>query len=174
MGGSRRGYITFLLLVQWAYLILIPYSVPTTPHSLLPAYAAERALFEQTAFKRALRQSASDAFHDLKTDSSVAELAAEAIGIPSQAYDEMTLEEQEQAAREMVVSRWASLSKDWSTQSGFDASVSCPPLPDCSQSLHLSDDSQNLTLDGNIEAALVHRSLDLRISSTLPPGNVDS
>lgn len=178
VGSSSRGYISFLLLVQWAYLVLIPgFVTPIPAPSLLPAYAATRALSEQVAFKRAALQSASDAFRQLKTDSSIAQLAAQAIGLPPEAYGELTLPEQQQAARTFIVARWASLSKGWGAQSDFDASLSCPPFPDCSQSIHVSDDApdrQVLSLDNNIQASISHRSLNLIISSNLPPGDVDS
>ncbi|MDE1798174.1 MAG: hypothetical protein KGH63_02100, partial [Candidatus Micrarchaeota archaeon] len=175
MGGSSRGYVSFLLLVQWAYLVLIPYlAAPVPTHSLLPAYAAQRAVSEQAAFKRAARQSAADAFRQLKADSSVAKLAAQLAGVPPQAFGRMTRSRQEQAARAFIVARWASLSAAWSSQSGFGASLSCPPFPDCGSSIHLSPDGRTLSIDGNILAALQHRSLNLSITSTLAPGDVDS
>ncbi len=175
MGGSSRGYITFLLVVQWSYLLLLPALLPPSPAgSLLPAYAAAQASSEQLAFSRAARHSAADAFRQLKADSQIAKALAAELGLPPQLYDDLTAKEQQQLARAAMAKTWAQLSADWSAHSQFKASISCPPSPDCSEFIHLDPATGAVRLDPGIQAGLAHRDFDLSITYPLQPGDLDS
>lgn len=134
---SRRGYLSFLLLIPLALLLLLPLLLRSPAPSTTALYATERTMNEQIAFKRALLVSAHQTILNLRTrvDITPVELvvAADAMGYvhppldtpPLSSFFDLTLDEQECLSRFEVLSNWASLSDDWRAHSDYDVNIQC-------------------------------------------------
>jgi len=129
--ASKKGYITFLLMLQWAYLLLVPYLLmPSQPSSLTGAYAASRTQFENIALKRALVDSAQEAFDEVKTQTKVAEfleniLTLTGTSISNKAFGKMLPYEQEKAVQLAIIQKWSALLENWQKNSDFDVGIEC-------------------------------------------------
>lgn len=132
MGASRRGYVTFLLALQWSYLLLLPFiALPYAPYSAAPAISAERTLAQEAALVRAMRKSAFEAHAALEAAAAVGDAVAELAGSEAgrQAFSHLKRGAQEQAVRTLILVRWADISSQWESRTGYAARISCRPNP---------------------------------------------
>lgn len=132
-----RGYLSFLLLIPLAFLLLLPLLSRSPPPSMAPFYASERTMGEQLAFKRALLVSAHQTMLSLQTSrvepselrSSSNALGCKVSSIPSPTpFTDLTSIEKECLARFEILRAWSQLCRDWSAHSDYTTDIQCAGL----------------------------------------------
>lgn len=148
MSASRRGYLSFLLFIPLALLLLLPLLLRPSPPSPAPLYADLRTASEQAAFSRALLVSVQGTaaglparaflpayvFHagtvlGCPTPTAEAALADPLTADTPLPFPTLTFSEQACLARFEVLNAWSGLLSDWSRHSDYSAHLSCSPLP---------------------------------------------
>lgn len=157
--ASRRGYISFLLMVPLAWLVLAPLFTPSLqPSTSYSSTAILRADAEQVALKRALMVSARDSVVGVITTPSideasyVARVSPHSLGdcapksFEQQKLDELATtgvadpnptrpinllytNERGCLIRARVLDTWSSLLSNWNGYSDFQTQLSCAPSP---------------------------------------------
>ncbi len=190
MVSSKKGYITFLLMLQWAYLLLLPMLVQNpNPSNLAGAYSVERAYVEHVAFKRAMISSAQEVVDAVKKSTpdspSVPADAAVVCESAREAFSDLAYPIQQKCIQAAISAQWAALVTDWSQETGMDAAVYCgdsPPsyaasvhgapqaafLPlECPGQIELGADGMSVRIHPPIRAEIFQRSTNVSINSSL-------
>ncbi len=189
MASTRKGYITFLLMLQWAYLLLLPLLVQTpSPSNLAGAYATERAYVEHVAFKRAMVASAREIAASVEKGTpdspSAPAVAVVACESASKAFSALLYDVQQECVRGAILAQWGALITDWSQKTGSDAAIYCGVSPsesmhlfgarqavfmaaECASNIQLGADSISVSLNSPIRAGTFQRSTNVSVISPL-------
>ncbi|MFH1095189.1 MAG: hypothetical protein V1728_03145 [Candidatus Micrarchaeota archaeon] len=190
MASTRKGYITFLLMLQWAYLLLLPLLVQTpSPSNLAGAYATERAYVEHVAFKRAMVASAREIAASVEKGTpdspSAPAVAVVACESASKAFPALSYDVQQECVRGAILAQWSALLTVWSQKTGSDAAIYCGVdspsesahlygalqaalmAAECASKIQLESNSISVSLNSPIRAGTFQRSTNVSAISPL-------
>lgn len=141
MSKSRRGYISFLYFIPLALLLLMPLALRQAPiPALISINAADSALAEQVAFKRALLGATHSTIMQIKSAASIPietlEDSVVILGGPEisavkkgsdVAFDQLSDAQATAVMRSAILQNWVETTRAWNENSAYEAYVSCRP-----------------------------------------------
>lgn len=175
-----RGYLSFLLLIPLAFLLLTPLLARPSSPPTTAFYLTEQTMNEQLAFKRALLVSAHQTILSLKTQIITLPKLLEAsttlsCPLPTTTHPtfffDLTIPEQRCLSRYETLRVWADTSQNWSEHSDYTTSIICADDSSpaaCSQFLTYSHLSGTLVISPGINISLHHKDLGSNATSQLP------
>jgi len=178
----RRGYLSFLLLIPLALLVLSPLLYQPAAPSMTVLYASERAQNEQTAFIRTLLVSAHQTQQSLRNRADITPIellvASAHLGcdlppreVPITPFVLLTPLERDCLSKYELLRTWSGLITDWNQHSDYDVALPCKN----SGSIETSDCVSSLRYDPKTDHILIRsdfmvlvRSKELGITATGP------